>query len=94
MRTNRQKGTELRRELYAYIYGIAKNLNCQTYRIGGMPDYLHIFVSSTRKKFVIQSTNHLIINTNSLQKFVITRLRVKKPLFSYTFALEKRTQNA
>lgn len=33
------------RELYAYIYGIAKNLRCQTYRIGGMPDHLHIFVS-------------------------------------------------
>lgn len=33
------------RELYAYIYGIAKNLHCQTYRIGGMPDHVHIFVS-------------------------------------------------
>jgi REP element-mobilizing transposase RayT len=33
------------RELYAYIYGIARNLNCQTYRIGGMPYHVHIFVS-------------------------------------------------
>ena len=33
------------RELYAYIYGIAKNLRCQTFRIGGMPDHVHIFVS-------------------------------------------------
>ena len=33
------------RELNAYIYGIARNLNCQTYRIGGMPDHVHIFVS-------------------------------------------------
>ena len=33
------------RELYAYIYGIARNLNCQSYRIGGMPDHVHIFVS-------------------------------------------------
>lgn len=32
-------------ELYAYIYGIAKNLRCQTYRIGGMPDHVHVFVS-------------------------------------------------
>lgn len=32
-------------ELYAYIYGMAKNLRCQTYRIGGMPDHVHIFVS-------------------------------------------------
>jgi REP element-mobilizing transposase RayT len=36
---------EHERELYAYIYGIAKNLHCQTYRIGGMPDHIHIFVS-------------------------------------------------
>ena len=36
---------EHERELYAYIYGIAKNLRCQTYRIGGMPDHIHIFVS-------------------------------------------------
>ena len=33
------------RDLYAYIYGIAQNLHCQTYRIGGMPDHVHIFVS-------------------------------------------------
>jgi REP element-mobilizing transposase RayT len=36
---------EHERELYAYIYGIAKNLRCQTYRIGGMPDHIHLFVS-------------------------------------------------
>ena len=33
------------RELYAYIYGIAKNLHCETFRIGGMPDHVHIFAS-------------------------------------------------
>jgi len=48
IRTYRSEPTiteEHERELYAYIYGIAKNLNCITYRIGGMPDHLHIFVS-------------------------------------------------
>ena len=47
-RTYRSEPTipfEHERELYAYIYGIAKNLRCQTYRIGGMPDHIHIFVS-------------------------------------------------
>ena len=47
-RTYRSEQTiceEYERELYAYIYGIAKKLNCQTYRIGGMPDHIHIFVS-------------------------------------------------
>jgi REP element-mobilizing transposase RayT len=36
---------EHERELYAYIYGIAKNLRCQSYRIGGMPDHIHMYVS-------------------------------------------------
>ena len=48
LRTYRSEPTiieEHETELYAYIYGIAKNLNCQTYRIGGMPDHVHIFVS-------------------------------------------------
>ena len=47
-RTYRSEPTiveEHERELYAYIYGIAKNLRCVTYRIGGMPDHIHIFVS-------------------------------------------------
>lgn len=47
-RTRRSERTILEdheRELYAYIYGIAKNLQCQTYRIGGMPDHVHMFVS-------------------------------------------------
>lgn len=47
-RTYRSEPTisiEHEKELYAYIYGIAKNLRCQTYRIGGMPDHIHIFIS-------------------------------------------------
>ena len=44
-RSEKTISAEHERELYAYIYGIAKNLGCQTYRIGGMPDHIHIFVS-------------------------------------------------
>lgn len=33
------------RDLYAYIYGVARNLQCQIHRIGGMPDHIHIFAS-------------------------------------------------
>jgi len=36
---------EHEQELYAYIYGIARNLRCKTLRIGGMPDHVHLFVS-------------------------------------------------
>ena len=48
IRTYRSESTipeEHEKELYAYIYGIAKNSRCQTYRIGGMSDHIHIFVS-------------------------------------------------
>ena len=37
---------EHERELYAYIFGIARKLNCQTYRIGGMPDHVHLLERS------------------------------------------------
>ena len=29
-------------DLYKYIWGILKNKNCHLYRIGGMPDHIHI----------------------------------------------------
>ena len=35
---------ENERELYAYIYGIAKSYNAFVYRIGGMPDHIHILL--------------------------------------------------
>ena len=47
-RTYRSEQTipiEHERELYAYIHGIVKNLEGQTYRIGGMPDHIHMLVS-------------------------------------------------
>lgn len=49
-RTYRSEPTisiEHERELYAYLFGIARNLHCQTYRIGGMPDHIHLLVSLT-----------------------------------------------
>ncbi|MBP5563535.1 MAG: transposase [Bacteroidales bacterium] len=36
---------EHERELYAFMFGIARNLRCKTLRIGGMPDHVHLFVS-------------------------------------------------
>lgn len=33
------------RELYAYILGYANNHNAKLYRIGGMPDHIHILIS-------------------------------------------------
>jgi REP element-mobilizing transposase RayT len=36
---------EYERELYMYMFGIAQSLQCKIYRIGGMPDHIHIFAS-------------------------------------------------
>ena len=36
---------ERREELFRYIWGITKNLNCTLYRINGVEDHLHILVS-------------------------------------------------
>lgn len=33
------------RELYSYILGFINNKGAQLYRIGGMPDHVHLFVS-------------------------------------------------
>lgn len=32
------------RDLYNYMYGIARNRNVVVYRIGGMPDHIHLLV--------------------------------------------------
>ena len=47
IRTYRNQFTineEHERELYAYIFGICKQKKVKLYRIGGMPDHLHLFV--------------------------------------------------
>ena len=36
--------TEHERELYAYFMGMINNLGAHLYRIGGMPDHIHIVV--------------------------------------------------
>ena len=34
-----------RADLYAYLWGIHKNLKCHLYRIGGVDDHVHLFTS-------------------------------------------------
>ncbi len=36
---------ENRDHLYAYIWGIHKQLKCRLYRIGGIPDHIHVLSS-------------------------------------------------
>ena len=32
------------KDLYKYIWGIVKNKNCKLFRIGGMPDHIHLLM--------------------------------------------------
>lgn len=58
------------RDLYAYIFGILKNMGCFVLRINGMPDHIHILttippqisVSDTVKKIKQSSSNWLKSN--------------------------------
>ena len=50
----------------------------------------HIF---SMKKFVTNCFNRLIINYIIFQKFVLPFSRIKKTIFNYTFAFEKRTHH-
>ena len=43
---------EYERELYAYIMGIITNLGGHLYRIGGMPDHIHILTSIPSTKSI------------------------------------------
>ena len=43
-RSERVIREECERDLYAYLYGVALNLRVKVWRIGGMPDHVHMLV--------------------------------------------------
>ena len=43
-RSERTIPEKFERELYAYMLGIANNRNVKVYRMGGMPDHIHMLV--------------------------------------------------
>lgn len=59
---------EFERELYAYIYGFVKNVNGQLYRIGGMPDHLHLFVSLPATLAMSKFVQELKVSTSKWMK--------------------------
>ena len=59
---------EFERELYAYIYGFVKNVNVQLYRIGGMPDHLHLFVSLPATLAMSKFVQELKVSTSKWLK--------------------------
>src|SRR6266498_2232739 len=65
-----------RDDLYGYIWGINKNLNCHLYRIGGVEDHVHILTSvhptvalADLVKDIKTSTSSWIKNENVFPNF-------------------------
>lgn len=63
---------EHEKELYAYMMGCINNMDAKLFRIGGMPDHIHMFVSLPAKlpvaefvqKLKVSSSKWLKINPN------------------------------
>lgn len=67
------EGIENRRRLFAYIHGILSEKNCQTYRINGGEDHIHICASIHQNVAMSDLIRDLKTSTN---KFI----RQKKAL--------------
>ena len=68
---------EKRRELYKYIFGILKNLDCHLIRMNGIEDHIHILLEtppsislSDLVKKIKQSSSHWLKETGLLPLFV------------------------
>ena len=68
---------EHERELYAYIMGYVTNHNAKLFRIGGMPDHIHMLLSIPPTIAVSEFMRGLKFATNSWMKN-----NTKFPLFS------------
>ena len=56
------------RDLYSYILSFSKNKNCHLYRIGGMPNHIHIFIGLPSTFAVADFVRMLKISTNNFMK--------------------------
>ncbi len=64
--------------LYAYIWGFFKNRSCHLYRIGGMPDHLHILVQVPITEYIPD----LIRDMKTAAHRFVADNRDKFPLFN------------
>lgn len=51
-------------KLYAYINGLCINKGCKLYRVGGMPDHIHMLVSIPTKYSLSEFMKVLKVETN------------------------------
>ncbi|MBQ9654951.1 MAG: IS200/IS605 family transposase [Prevotella sp.] len=56
------------KELYAYILGFCRAKGCVLYRIGGMPDHIHMLVSINQSISVSDFVRELKVSTNKFIK--------------------------
>ncbi len=56
------------RKLYAYIYGILKNMEATVLRIGGMPDHVHILVALPAKHSLSYVVQQLKVSSSNWLK--------------------------
>ena len=56
------------KELYAYIYGICRAKQCKLYRIGGMPDHIHMLVSIVPSLALSDFVREIKISSNRFMK--------------------------
>ena len=71
LRTHRSEPTivvEYERDLYAYIMGIVNNNNGKLYRIGGMPDHVHLLVSLPATLAMSKFVQELKVSTSKWLK--------------------------
>ena len=71
LRTRRSEPTiviEHERDLYAYIMGFVNNMNGKLYRIGGMPDHVHLLVSLPATLAMSKFVQELKVSTSKWLK--------------------------
>ncbi|MBR6197986.1 MAG: IS200/IS605 family transposase [Bacteroidaceae bacterium] len=56
------------RDLYMYIYGFCKNHQCVLYRIGGMPDHIHMLVGMHPSIAIASFVHDLKIATGNFMR--------------------------
>jgi len=73
--------SDLERQLYAYLHGIAGNIKTPIIEMGGMPDHIHILIHLSRTLALSEAIQQLKIGSSRF-------IKEKEPLAS-NFAWQK-----
>ena len=67
-RSERVIDEKYERELYAYLYNVATNARVKVYRIGGMPDHIHMLVDLPPSLSIASFMQHLKVASSKWMK--------------------------